>query len=45
MDAAFSAALRSGIRLDFLPIDGHWTIAANALAAQAAADAVTLDLR
>jgi hypothetical protein len=40
MDAAFSAALRSGIRLNFLPTDGHWTVAANALAAQAAADAI-----
>jgi hypothetical protein len=44
MDAAFSAALRSGIRLDFLPVDGHWTVAANALAAQAATDAMAHDL-
>jgi hypothetical protein len=44
LDAAFSAALRSGTRLDFLPIDGHWNVAANALAAQAAADAVSHDL-
>jgi hypothetical protein len=44
MDAAFSAALRSGIRLDFLPVDGHWTVAANALAAHAAADAISHDL-
>lgn len=44
MDAAFSAALRSGTRLDFLPIDGHWTAAANALAAQAAADAISHEL-
>jgi hypothetical protein len=44
MDAAFSAVLRSGIRLDFLPTDGHWTVAANALAAQAAADAIAHDL-
>jgi hypothetical protein len=44
LDAAFSAALRSGTRLDFLPIDGHWNVAANALAAQAAADAISHDL-
>jgi hypothetical protein len=44
LDAAFSAALRSGTRLDFLPIDGHWNVAANALAAQVAADAISHDL-
>jgi hypothetical protein len=44
LDAAFSAALRSGTRLDFLPIDGHWSVAANALAAQAAAEAISHDL-
>ncbi len=45
MDAAFSAALRSGTRLDFLPVDGHWTVAAHALAAQAAAAAIAPELR
>lgn len=44
LDAAFSAALRSGTRLDFMPIDGHWNVAANALAAQAVAAAISRDL-
>lgn len=43
LEAAFAAALRSGTRLDFLPIDGHWNAAANALAARAAADALAHD--
>jgi hypothetical protein len=44
LEAAFSAALRSGTRLDFLPIDGHWNAAAHAIAAQVAADAISADL-
>ncbi len=43
LDSAFAAALRAGVRLDFLPIDGHWTAAANTLAAQVAADAISND--
>lgn len=41
LDSAFDAALRAGTRLDFLPIDGHWTAAANAIAAQGAAAALS----
>jgi hypothetical protein len=41
LDAAFAAALDSGTRLDFLPIDGHWNAAAHAIAAQVAADAIS----
>jgi hypothetical protein len=41
MDSAFTQALDSGVRLDFLPIDGHWNAAANALAARAAADGIS----
>lgn len=45
LDSAFSAALHAGIRLDFLPIDGHWTAAANLLAAQLAAGALSSEGR
>jgi hypothetical protein len=41
MDSAFTHARDSGVRLDFLPIDGHWSAAANAIAAQAAADGIS----
>lgn len=41
LDTAFAAALHSGIRLDFLPIDGHWNAAAHAIAAQVTAEAIS----
>jgi hypothetical protein len=41
MDSAFAHARDSGVRLDFLPIDGHWSAAANGIAAQAAADGIS----
>jgi hypothetical protein len=41
LDAAFSAALASGQRLDFLPIDGHWNYAAQAIAARVIADSLS----
>jgi hypothetical protein len=41
LDAAFAAALGSGTRLDFLPIDGHWNGAAHAIAARVAAEAIS----
>jgi hypothetical protein len=34
LDAAFAAALSAGLRVDYLPIDGHWNQVANELAAQ-----------
>jgi len=40
LDTAFAAALRSGISLDLLPIDGHWNAAANDIAAQVTAAAL-----
>ncbi|MEP6546187.1 MAG: hypothetical protein ABJD53_01875 [Gammaproteobacteria bacterium] len=42
---AFDAALATGTRLDFMPIDGHWNAAANALAADVVAGAVSAFLR
>jgi len=44
LDAAFSDALSSGVRLDFLPIDGHWNSTAHALAARVAARAISSSL-
>jgi hypothetical protein len=44
LEAAFAAALKSGTRLDFMPIDGHWNVAANTLAANVAATAVSSTL-
>jgi hypothetical protein len=41
LDAAFGAALASGQRLDFLPIDGHWNYAAQAIAARVIADSLS----
>ncbi len=41
MDAEFTQARDSRVRLDFLPIDGHWSAAANAIAARAAADGIS----
>lgn len=38
LEAEFAQALHSNVRLDFLPIDGHWTAAANAIAARKVAD-------
>jgi hypothetical protein len=40
LEAEFAEALRSNVRLDFLPIDGHWTAAANAIAARKVADSL-----
>jgi hypothetical protein len=40
LEAEFAEALRSNVRLDFLPIDGHWTAAANAIAARQVADSL-----
>lgn len=40
LDAAFGAALARGERLDFLPIDGHWNYAAQAIAARVIADSL-----
>jgi hypothetical protein len=40
LDAAFSAALANGARLDFMPIDGHWNAAAHEIAAQNIAQAL-----
>ena len=37
-DQEFASALRTGNRLDFDPIDGHWNKRANAIAAHAVAD-------
>lgn len=44
LESAFSRALHAGVRLDFLPIDGHWSAAANAIAAGAAADGISNSL-
>jgi len=41
LEAAFADALLSGVRLDFLPIDGHWSAAANAIAARVVAGAIS----
>jgi hypothetical protein len=41
LESAFVDALRSGVRLDFLPIDGHWSAAANAIAARVVAPALS----
>jgi hypothetical protein len=41
LDGAFAAALQSGARLDFLPIDGHWNAAAHAIAARVVAEAIS----
>jgi hypothetical protein len=41
LESAFARALRSGVHLDFLPIDAHWSAAANAIAARTAADGIS----
>lgn len=41
LDGAFSETLSKGVRLDFLPIDGHWNSAAHALAARITAPAIS----
>jgi hypothetical protein len=41
LDAAFRAALEAGQRLDFLPIDGHWNAAAQAIAARVVAGSLS----
>jgi hypothetical protein len=40
LQAQFGQALSAGTRLDFMPIDGHWNAAANAIAAAAIADSL-----
>ena len=42
LDAAFETALKANTRLDFMPIDGHWNAAANALAAHTVADELSV---
>jgi hypothetical protein len=41
LDESFKDALQRGQRLDFMPLDGHWNAAANRIAAQAMARAMT----
>jgi hypothetical protein len=40
LNEAFASALRAGSRIDFLPIDGHWNVRANTIAARVLAGAV-----
>jgi hypothetical protein len=41
LDQPFAAALNSGVRLDYWPIDGHWNATAHAIAAEVAATALS----